>query len=89
MPGLIAAGAAANWTYGGSILTFAFPMLLFVAVAWALYVLFTKPHLVPGHRYHAETRASDAPPPAAMPGPGQPATGGSQSPAAASAVEDK
>jgi hypothetical protein len=36
------------WTFGGSILTFAFPMILFIAVAAALWVLYTKPELVPG-----------------------------------------
>jgi hypothetical protein len=39
-----------GWSFGGSILTFAFPMLLFIAVAVALYVLYTKPTVVPGHR---------------------------------------
>jgi hypothetical protein len=38
------------WTFGGSILSFAFPMLLFIVVAGALYVLYTKPESVPGHR---------------------------------------
>jgi len=38
------------WTFGGSILTFAFPMILFIVVAGALYVLYTKPESVPGHR---------------------------------------
>jgi hypothetical protein len=38
------------WTFGGSILTFAFPMLLFIVVAGALYVLYTKPESIPGHR---------------------------------------
>jgi len=38
------------WTFGGSILTFALPMLLFIVVAGALYVLYTKPEFVPGHR---------------------------------------
>jgi hypothetical protein len=37
------------WTFGGSILTFAFPMILFIVVATTLYVLYTKPELVPGH----------------------------------------
>jgi hypothetical protein len=31
-------------------ITFVFPMILFIAVAAALYVLYTKPELVPGHR---------------------------------------
>jgi len=47
--GLIASGDSA-WSYGGSILTFAFPMILFIVVAVALYVLYTKPEVVPGHR---------------------------------------
>ena len=38
------------WSFGGSILTFAFPMLLFIVVACALYIAYTKPELVPGHR---------------------------------------
>jgi hypothetical protein len=38
------------WSFGGSILTFAFPMILFIVVAVALYVLYTKPEVVPGHR---------------------------------------
>ena len=37
------------WTFGGSILSFAFPMILFIVVAGALYVLYTKPEFVPGH----------------------------------------
>ena len=49
MSGLIASGDSA-WSYGGSILTFAFPMILFIVVAVALYVLYTKPEIVPGHR---------------------------------------
>jgi hypothetical protein len=47
--GLIADGAGGAWTFGGSILTFAFPMILFVIVAGGLYVLYTKPESVPGH----------------------------------------
>jgi hypothetical protein len=35
------------WTLGGSILTFAFPMLLFVIACAALWVLFTRPDAVP------------------------------------------
>ena len=49
MRGLIASGDSA-WSYAGSILTFVFPMLLFIGVAVALYVLYTKPEIVPGHR---------------------------------------
>jgi hypothetical protein len=50
--------AGSDWSYGGSILTFVFPELLFIAVAGALYVLYTKPHLVPGHRYHMQMRST-------------------------------
>jgi hypothetical protein len=39
-----------GWSFGGSILTFAFPMLLFIVVVVALYILYTKPTVVPGHR---------------------------------------
>ena len=58
MHGLINASAVMDWSYGASILTFVFPMLLFIAVAAALYVLYTKPHLVPGHRYEMRMRAA-------------------------------
>ena len=50
MDGVIADSAGGAWTFGGSILTFAFPMILFIVVAGALYVLYTKPEFVPGHR---------------------------------------
>jgi hypothetical protein len=48
--GLVADGPGGAWTFGGSILTFAFPMILFIVVAGALYVLYTKPEVTPGHR---------------------------------------
>ena len=44
------------WSFGGSILTFAFPMILFIAVACALYIAYTKPELSPGHRNPAAQR---------------------------------
>lgn len=55
MSGLIASGNSA-WSYGGAILTFAFPMLLFIGVAVALYILYTKPEVVPGHRRSSAER---------------------------------
>jgi hypothetical protein len=58
--GLIAASPTGDWSYGAAILTFVFPMLLFVGVAGALYVLYTKPHLVPGHRYQLQLRPTTA-----------------------------
>ena len=73
MPGVIAA-AGSDWTYGASILTFVFPMLLFISVAGALYVLYTKPHLAPGHRYQMQMRSTISTTAPAVPGgQGQPA----------------
>ena len=46
---LIADPAGSAWSFGGSILTFAFPEILFIVVAVTLYVLYTKPEFVPGH----------------------------------------
>ncbi|MGH3170915.1 MAG: hypothetical protein ACRDN0_34220 [Trebonia sp.] len=46
---LIADPAGSAWSFGGSILTMAFPMILFIVVAITLYVLYTKPEFVPGH----------------------------------------
>ena len=50
---MIADTAGGAWSFGGSILTFAFPMILFIVVAGALYVAYTKPELVPGRRVPA------------------------------------
>jgi hypothetical protein len=50
---VIADSAGSAWSFGGSILTFAFPMILFIVVAGALYVAYTKPELVPGRRVPA------------------------------------
>jgi hypothetical protein len=49
MDRLIADPAGSAWSFGGSILSFAFPMILFIVVAATLYVLYTKPEFVPGH----------------------------------------
>lgn len=68
MHGLITASANSAWSYGASILTFVFPELLFIAVAAALYVLYTKPHLVPGHRYQTQMRPTSNTVAPAMPG---------------------
>jgi hypothetical protein len=76
--GLITASATSAWSYGASILTFVFPELLFIAVAAALYVLYTKPHLVPGHHYEMRNRAT-----AHTTAPAVPGTDGLQAPAAA------
>jgi hypothetical protein len=61
------------WNFGGSILTFLFPMILFVLVASTLFVLYTAPQAVPGHApgipdhpvsYTAVPRVEDATAPA-------------------------
>jgi hypothetical protein len=66
--GLINASAVMDWSYGASILTFVFPELLFIGVAAALYVLYTKPHLVPGHHYEMQMRPVNQTAAPAMPG---------------------
>ena len=71
---MIADPAGSAWTFGGSILSFAFPMLLFIVVACALYVAYTKPELVPGHRNPAAQR-----PVSYTAVPGEPATGSTTS----------
>ena len=54
---MIADPAGSAWSFGGSILTFVFPMLLFIIVACALYIAYTKPGtFVPGHRNPAAER---------------------------------
>ena len=83
MHGLIASSPSGDWTYGAAILTFAFPMVLFIVVASALYILYTKPHLVPGHRYNVVLRSVSDTPAVGIPGaagtsaitPEQPASG--------------
>jgi hypothetical protein len=71
------------WTFGGSILSFAFPMLLFIVVAGALYVLYTKPEFVPGHSAPGLER-----PVSYTPVPGKPAAAAAApAPAAAEPVQ--
>jgi len=47
---VIAQSPSGAWSSGGAILTFVFPMLLFIIVAVGLYILYTKPSVVPGRR---------------------------------------
>jgi hypothetical protein len=46
----MADGPGGAWTFGSSILSFSFPMILVIVVLSALYVAYTKPEFVPGHR---------------------------------------
>jgi hypothetical protein len=55
--GPIAQSPSGAWSSGGAILTFVLPMVLFIVVAIGLYVLYTKPSIVPGRR----VRGSDHP----------------------------
>ena len=53
MHGLIVAQSpspSGAWSSGGAILTFVLPMTLFIVVAFGLYILYTKPSIVPGRR---------------------------------------
>jgi hypothetical protein len=65
VPGLILAAVTPDNTPGGSVLTFAFPVVLFSVVAVILYLLFSRPHArVPVRRALAPARAG-APDPGA------------------------
>ena len=73
------AASSSAWSFGSSILTFAFPMILFIVVAGALYVAYTKPELVPGRRtpadVHPMTYTAVPGKPAATAAGGKPAPG--------------
>jgi hypothetical protein len=75
MSGVIAAPNVMGWSYGGSILSFLFPMILFLVVATSLYVVFTKPSVVPGHREQTVARPIGWTPTVRMPSEEQQATG--------------
>jgi hypothetical protein len=68
MPGMIEASTGSAWSYGGSILTFLFPMILFVVVATSLYVIYTKPSVVPGSPEQGVARPIGFTPVVRMPG---------------------
>ena len=70
MPGPILASAGSDWSYGGSLLTFLFPMILFLAVAGVLWLLYTKPQQVPGSSYLGSGRSVSATPTVATAAPG-------------------
>lgn len=52
----------ADYTLGGSIFTFAFPMLLFIVVAGTLYTVLSKARTVPGHETDALARTPGSAP---------------------------
>jgi hypothetical protein len=47
---LAAAAIRSDWNAGGSLLTFYFPIGLFIVVAACLYLVLTRPHTVPGQQ---------------------------------------
>jgi|SRR5580704_4022520 hypothetical protein len=65
---LLAAAISPDNTPHGYNLTFAFPMLMFIVIAGALYLILRRPHRVPGQVALASTRwAASAGQPAATP----------------------
>jgi len=54
--GMLMASVTPDNTPHGYNLTFAFPMLMFIIVAGALYLRFRRPHRVPGHVALASSR---------------------------------
>ena len=85
MPGPILASAGSDWSYGGSLLTFLFPMIGFLAVAGVLWLLYTKPQQVPGSSYLGSGRSVSATPTVAPSAPGR---AGPQAPAPGTAHGD-
>jgi hypothetical protein len=75
---LSSAPPGSAWTFGASIFTL-FPALLFIAVASTLYVLYTKPELIPGHQI-------DERPVSYTPLPGQPTATASEAAGATGAT---
>jgi hypothetical protein len=50
MPAVIGTATSSDWSFGGALLTFFFPIGLFIVVAASLYLAFTRPHAVPGRK---------------------------------------
>lgn len=59
---LLAAAVSPDNTPHGYNLTFAFPMLMFIIIAGALYLRFRGTHRVPGHMELASSRWASTPP---------------------------
>ena len=79
MAGSFPTGLGSAWSLGGSLLTFLFPMCLFIVVATVLYLQCWRPHKVPGHTGFAHSAAeppeASAPPAAGPSGPQATAAG--------------
>jgi hypothetical protein len=66
VPGVLAAATGSDWNAGGSIMTFYFPVGLFMVVATILYLLFSRPHRrIPPRRAPAPAHAGPSDPGAA------------------------
>jgi hypothetical protein len=66
VPGVLAAATGSDWNADGSIMTFYFPVGLFVVVAAILYLLFSRPHKrIPARRALAPAHPGPADPGAA------------------------
>jgi hypothetical protein len=50
MSGVLAAAAGSDWSSAGALLTFYFPVGLFIVVAAILFLEFSRPHAVPGRK---------------------------------------
>lgn len=70
MPAVIGTATSSDWSFSGSLLTFFFPVGLFVVVATTLYLQFSRPHTIPGLKplMPARATASASAPPAAQAG---------------------
>jgi len=55
---VLAAATGSDWNAGGSILTFYFPVGLFLVIAAILCLQFGRPHTIPGRRPLAVARTS-------------------------------
>jgi hypothetical protein len=58
VPAVLATATGSDWNAGGSILTFYFPVGLFVVIASVLYLMFTRRHTTPGHRPFVSARTA-------------------------------
>ena len=58
MLALTAAGTSSAWNAGGSILTFYFPIGLFIVISGLLWLQFGRPHPIPGSKPLALARTS-------------------------------
>jgi hypothetical protein len=57
VPAVVGTATSSDWSSGGALLTFYFPVVLFVVIAAMLYLQLSRPHRVPGHRSLAASTA--------------------------------